>query len=180
MGKPIISQKRGKGGPPYIARSFRWKAKVQLRVVDEQEKTGSVKGTIIDIIKCKGHTGPLVKIKYENKEVAHNFAPLGVKVGDIVESGITAPAKTGNTLQLKNIPEGTSIYNIECKPADRGKLVRAAGVAARVMSITEKEVTVVMPSKKQKIKKSKKQLPKGSFSIMIVKKHLSCLYYHHI
>ena len=35
-----------------------------------------------------------------------------------------AEVEVGNTLPLRNVPEGTYIYNIESRPGDGGKFVR--------------------------------------------------------
>ena len=78
------------------------------------------------------------------------IAPEGVRVGDTIQIGEEVNLKNGNTLQLKNIPEGTLIYNIENMPGDGGKFVRASGAFARVVSNMEKQVTVLLPSKKEK------------------------------
>lgn len=40
-----------------------------------------------------------------------------MNVGDTIVSGETADIKPGNTLEIKNIPVGTMIHNIELKPA---------------------------------------------------------------
>lgn len=55
------------------------------------------------------------------------LAPHGLKVGDIIESGINVPKTIGNTLPLRTIPVGTLIHNIELKPGAGGKYARAAG-----------------------------------------------------
>ena len=44
-------------------------------------------------------------------------------------SGEEAALKPGNTLPLRNIPEGSSVYNIELKKGKGGQLVRSAGAA---------------------------------------------------
>jgi large subunit ribosomal protein L2 len=51
---------------------------------------------------------------------------------------------------IKDLPEGTLIYNIESKPGDGGKFCRASGAAAKIMSKTDNEVTIIFPSKKKK------------------------------
>ena len=45
----------------------------------------------------------------------------------------------------------TLIHNIELNPYDGGKLVRASGSFARVISKTEEAVRVELPSKKEKL-----------------------------
>ncbi len=149
MGKNIISQRRGRGTMTYLAHSHRWKADVKHRNYDDIEKNGVVYGRIIDIVDCPGHTAPLAKIKYENKEVSYIFAPNGTRVNDTIASGFNAPIKEGNTLPLKKIPEGTTIFNVEKLPADGGSFARASGTFAKVVSSSEEVVLVELPSRKQ-------------------------------
>ncbi len=150
MGKRLITQRRGRGTSTYKAPSHRYYGKINYRSYDETERNSVVYGKIEDLIDCPGHMAPLAKVKYDTKEEILLSAPLNVKVGDIVASGASAPVQTGNVLPLKNIPEGTAIYNLECKPGDGGKLVRTAGVFARVVGRVEKGIIVKLPSKKQK------------------------------
>ncbi|NTV24489.1 MAG: 50S ribosomal protein L2, partial [Nanoarchaeota archaeon] len=144
MGKNIIQQARGKGGPRYRAPSFRYKAKVSY------PETATY-GTVVDFVKCQGHSSPLAQIKYDSGQETFVIAAEGIRQGDIVKVGDDAPAVHGNTLFLKDIPIGTSIFNIEGKPGDGGKFVRSGGCFARLLSKTDKEVTVMLPSKKQKV-----------------------------
>ncbi len=151
MGKRLITQRRGKGSPTYKAPSHRYYGELSYRKYDDNEKNGVTYGKIKDLVACPGHSAPLVKIKYDTKEEVLMAAPLNIKVGDVVASGAGAPVQKGNVLPLKNIPEGTLIYNIECKPGDGGKLARTAGVFAKVVAKTaEGKVMILLPSKKQK------------------------------
>ncbi|HLC72082.1 MAG TPA: 50S ribosomal protein L2 [Candidatus Nanoarchaeia archaeon] len=149
MGRQIITQRRGRGTPTYKAHSHRWKIAIKYRNYDELEKTGILNGKIIDIFHNPGFNAPLAKILFENGEMNHIIAPLNMKVYDAVSVGAQAPVKIGNTLPLKNIPEGTDIYNIENLPADGGSFVRSAGGTAKVIMNASNKVTVMLPSKKQ-------------------------------
>jgi len=151
MGKRIIAQRRGKGSTTYRAHSFRWGIKVQHRQYDEKEKTSLMKGKIIDLIHSKGHLAPIAIIHYENNEKQYMYAPENVRVNQEIISGIKAEAKVGNTLPLKNIPFGSLVYNIEIFPGDGGKLCRAPGASAKVLSQLGDEIVVELPSKKQKM-----------------------------
>ena len=88
------------------------------------------------------------------KKISHESplgkALMGKKVGDKVESGLTAPVGTGNTVSLKNIPEGTQVYNIEKAPGDGGKFIRSSGTTGKILAKTEKTVKIMMPSRKEK------------------------------
>lgn len=147
MGKNLIQQRRGKGSSTYKAPSHRYKGKVKH--IDFDKKITN--GKIIDLIKCPGHSGPLANVALEKGGKNLVIAPEGIKVGSIIQSGENVPIKTGNTLLLKNIPEGTAIYNIENIPRDGGKFVRSSGTFAKVITQMKNKVIVQLPSKKKKI-----------------------------
>ncbi len=105
MGKNLIQQARGKGGPTYRAPSFKYKAKVSY------PKNGQT-GIIVDFIKCRGHSSPLAKIKYDSGEETFVIAAEGIKTGDKINIGDVAPLEQGNTLHLKDVPIGTALFNI--------------------------------------------------------------------
>lgn len=150
MGKNIISQRRGRGTTTYRSPSFRFVAEIKHRPYDELEKTSIVKGKIIDILNCPGHTTPLIAIKYENGDKVFNFAAEGIFTGKDITSGQKSKPEIGNIAPLKNIPIGTRIFNIESQPGDGGKFMRAAGSTATIIDKSEKLVTVQFKSKKTK------------------------------
>ena len=41
-------------------------------------------------------------------------------------------------MELKDIPEGTFIHNIELKPGKGGQMARSAGTSAQILGIEEK------------------------------------------
>lgn len=150
MGKRIISQHRGHGGPRYRAPSFNYMGRVRHRAYDEKERQDKVEGIIIDLVDCKGHNAPLAMVEYEDGERVYTIACEKMYAGQIITSGIKSIVKIGNTLPLKNIPEGTQIYNIEKTPGDLGKFVKAAGSFARVDTRSKGTISIRMPSKKVK------------------------------
>jgi len=143
MGKRLIQQARGKGGPTYRAPSFRYKGKATY--INKETS-----GKIVDIVKCQGHSAPLIKLKYEEGSTGFMIAPENIRVGENIEINNKAPLKNGNTLVLKNIPLGTAIYNIENIPGDGGKFVRSSGAFAKVVGHTKNKIIIELPSKKQK------------------------------
>src|SRR6185312_12191162 len=76
----------------------------------------------------------LALLHYKDGEKRYILAPLGLVVGDVVESGEKADIKTGNALPISSIPLGSVIHNIELRPGQGGKLVRSAGGAAQLMA----------------------------------------------
>ena len=85
-------------------------------------------------------------LHYVDGEKRYILAPLGLKVGDIVQSGSGSPIRVGNALPLSDIPTGTPIHNIELYPGRGGQLVRSAGVAAQIMAKQDGYAQVRMPS----------------------------------
>jgi large subunit ribosomal protein L2 len=148
MGKRIIPQARGKGGPRYRAPSFKYVGAAKHKSMGQNAK---LEGSIIDLVRCRGHSAPLAVIKYSTNEVGLSIASEGMKVGEVVACGQDTEVKAGNTMTLKDIPEGTLVYNIECEPGDGGKLCRASGTFARVLSKLPSGVVVELPSKRQKV-----------------------------
>ena len=146
MGKRIIAQRRGKGSTTYRCPSFRFKGGVKHPSISQE----AIKGKIIDLIHSQSHSAPLAKIVYDNGETVLMVAPENIKLNQIIEH-TSKNADVGNTLHLKDIPEGTLIFNIEGIPGDGGKFVRSSGTFARVMAHTGNKTTVLLPSKKQKI-----------------------------
>jgi large subunit ribosomal protein L2 len=145
MGKNLIQQARGKGGPTYRAPSFRYRGATRYIEYEQQQR----KGVIMDLINCPGHSAPLALVNYEEKK-RFIIAPEGVRVGDAVSAGPESEISVGNTIALKEIPEGTLVFNIESQPGDGGKFCRASGAFARVIGKIGNRVIVQLPSKKKK------------------------------
>ena len=146
MGKNLISQKRGKGSIRYRAHSFYYKAEASLPKTTPETRNGKV----MDIVECPGHYAPLSVVVYDNGEECYTIAPEGIRVGEMVQAGENAELKLGNVLPLKNIPEGTSVFNIENHPGDGGKFVRSSGGFAKVVAKLNDRITLLLPSKKRK------------------------------
>ena len=144
MGKRLIQQRRGRGTKTYTSPSFRFKGEVKHPSMETN-------GMIVDLVHCQGHSAPLMQISYLTGNKSLSFAPEGIKVGDEISIGTSTELKKGNVLQLKDIPEGTLIHNIELRPGDGGKLVRTSGSAAKIVAKSDKGVRVVLPSKKEKL-----------------------------
>ncbi|MEK6973910.1 MAG: 50S ribosomal protein L2 [Nanoarchaeota archaeon] len=150
MGKNIIAQHRGRGGPRYRAPSHRYIGRIAYKPYDLKEKTELLTAKVLDIVHDSGHSAPIVILKYENGEKNYMLAAEGISTNSSIETGSKANPSTGNILSLINIPIGMRIHNIEKNPGDGGKFIRAAGCSAVVVSKTENKVTIQFPSKKLK------------------------------
>ena len=102
-------------------------SKHKFRIIDFFRKKKNMKATVDRIEYDPNRTAYIALITYEDKEKAYIISPQGLKIGDTVESGKNAEIKTGNSLELRDIPPGTAIHNVELIPGNGGKLARSAG-----------------------------------------------------
>jgi len=144
MGKRLITQARGAGGPRYLAPSHRYFGAIKYAKPAEN----LVRGEVMDIVNSVGHSAPLMVVKYENDRVSLLPAPLGIKKGETVFAGPGAPILPGSVLKLGDIPTGFPVYNIEHTPFDGGKLIRSSGIAAQIVGKEGGKVLIKLPSKK--------------------------------
>jgi large subunit ribosomal protein L2 len=71
-------------------------------------------------------TSWIALLHYADGEKRYVLAWKGIRVGDEVMCGADATIKSGNRMQLKDIPEGLTVYNLEVVPQTKGKLMRSA------------------------------------------------------
>jgi len=85
-------------------------------------------------------------LTYQNNVMRYILCPHSLSVGDDIVAKTTAPIQIGNALPLYKIPLGTPIHNIELKPGQGGKLVRAAGTIARIIAKEGSWASIRLPS----------------------------------
>ncbi|WEL19207.1 50S ribosomal protein L2 [Candidatus Nanohalococcus occultus] len=140
MGEPIRQQRRGKGSSTWRANSRNGKGDVEI-------KNAETAGTVVDIQHDPARTAPVAIVEYEDGEERAILAPETVQEGDEVHIGPSAPIEPGNTLPIGEIPEGVPIHSIETQPGDGGKLVRASGTYAFVVTHEKGGTRIRLPSK---------------------------------
>ena len=142
MGKRLIQQRRGRTKSKFKAPSHRFKGYV--RYIQEREKN---EGIVQDILHDPGRTAPLASVKLNDDKIILILPPEGIKVGDKIKlTDNKNEIEVGNILPVGKIPEGALVYNIEISPGDGGKLVRAGGSNATVISHDRKKTVVQLPS----------------------------------
>ncbi|AVQ33636.1 50S ribosomal protein L2 [Staphylococcus muscae] len=120
--------------------------KRQYRVIDFKRNKDGIAGKVDSIQYDPNRSANIALIVYADGEKRYIIAPKGLEVGQIVESGSEADIKVGNALQLKDIPVGTVIHNIELKPGRGGQIARSAGASAQVLGKEGKYVLVRLRS----------------------------------
>lgn len=141
MGKNLIQQRRGRTKGRFSAPSHRYKGRIKY------SNTIEMKGIVEEIIHDPGRSSPLAQIRLENNRKMLILATEGVEVGrEIKFTDSKEYCEIGNILSIGLIPEGFPIYNIEIKPGDGGKLVRAGGSSASIASHTSDKTVIRLPS----------------------------------
>src|SRR5438132_13215165 len=116
------------------------------RRIDFRRDKHGVPGKVATIEYDPNRTARIALIHYRDGEKRYILAPLGLKVGDPIESGPDAPVRIGNTLPLEGIPVGSTIHNIELTLGRGGQLVRSAGTSAQLLAKEGDYAVVRMPS----------------------------------
>jgi large subunit ribosomal protein L2 len=116
------------------------------RIIDFKRGKDGVPAKVATVEYDPNRSCRIALLHYRDGEKRYILAPLGLRTGELVESGPTADIKIGNALPIKNIPVGTVIHNIELRPGEGGKLVRSAGVSAQLMAKEDQYSQVRMPS----------------------------------
>ncbi|MBR6772004.1 MAG: 50S ribosomal protein L2 [Clostridia bacterium] len=124
--------------------------KQKYRIIDMKRQTEGV-AEVLTIEYDPNRSANIALIRYEDGKKAYIIAPVGLKVGDKVESGAKSDIKPGNTLPIADIPVGTFIHNIELYPGKGAQLVRAAGAAAQLMAKEGALAQVRLPSGETRI-----------------------------
>ena len=83
---------------------------------------------------------------YADGQKRYILAPLGLGVGDRIHTGPEAPVRTGNTMPLHLIPNGTAVHGVELNPGRGAQIVRSAGAAAQIMAKEGDFVLLRLPS----------------------------------
>ena len=118
----------------------------KYRIIDFKRNQDGIPATVKSIEYDPNRTANIALICYADGEKKYILAPVGLKVGQTVMNGAEAEIKVGNCMELKDMPVGTQIHNIEMYPGHGGQLVRAAGVSAQLMAKEGKYAIIRMPS----------------------------------
>ncbi|MBQ1478061.1 MAG: 50S ribosomal protein L2 [Erysipelotrichaceae bacterium] len=116
------------------------------RIVDFKRNKDDIPAKVVAIEYDPNRNANIALLQYADGEKRYILAPKGLNVGMSVVSGAKTDIKVGNALEMRNMPEGTIVHNLELKPGKGGQLCRAAGVSAQILGIEEKYVTVRLAS----------------------------------
>ncbi len=120
--------------------------KRHYRIIDFKRNKDGIVAKVDSIQYDPNRTAYIALLVYADGEKRYIIAPQGLNVGDKVMSGTGAEIKPGNALELKDIPLGAKVHNIELQPGRGGQMVRSAGLSAQLMAKEGAYATLRLPS----------------------------------
>lgn len=120
--------------------------KRKYRIIDFKRRKDNVPAKVAAIEYDPNRTCNIALLHYEDGEKRYILAPKGLEVGMKVVSGPEVDIRTGNAMELRNMPEGTIVHNVELKPGKGGQMARSAGASAQILGIEDKYVTLRLTS----------------------------------
>ena len=121
-------------------------SKRYYRKIDFKRSKPGIPAKVATIEYDPNRSARIALLHYVDGEKRYILAPLGLKVGDMVQSGQGSAIRVGNALPLQDIPLGTQIHNIELHAGRGGQFVRSAGTSAQLMAKVDDYAQVRMPS----------------------------------
>lgn len=145
----VVSLKKSGGRNVYGRMTSRHRGgghKRRYRVIDFKRDKQGVPAKVATIEYDPNRTARIALLSYADGEKRYIIAPDKLKVGDRVISNSTAAPDNGNSLELRNMPLGTFVHNIELQPGKGGQMARSAGTSAQLVAKTDRYVTLKLPS----------------------------------
>jgi large subunit ribosomal protein L2 len=138
--------------------------KRRYRIIDFHRNKNNIFAKVAGIEYDPNRSSRIALLHYHDGEKRYIIAPVGLKSGDVITSGVDVEMNVGNTTSLRYIPEGVAVHNIELKPGRGGQLVRGAGSVAYISSKEGEYATVRLPSGEHRLIKLDCQATLGQVS----------------
>ena len=148
--KPLLEKQSKSGGRNnngrITTRHIGGGHKQHYRLVDFKRVKDGIPAEVERIEYDPNRTAHIALLKYADGERRYIIAPRGVKAGEQVMSGDSAPIKVGNCLPLRNIPVGSVVHCIELKPGKGAQIARSAGASVQVVAREGRHATLRLRS----------------------------------
>ena len=120
--------------------------KQRYRKIDFVRTKDNVPATVAAIEYDPNRTCRIALLHYHDGEKRYILAPKGVEVGDLLISGSRSEIRPGNALELRYIPVGTVVHNVELKAGGGGRIGRSAGASVQLVAKEGRFATLRLPS----------------------------------
>jgi large subunit ribosomal protein L2 len=120
--------------------------KRKLRLIDFAREKRNITAKVLSIQYDPNRSGRVALLQFDDGERRYIISPLGLQVNDEIIAAPSAEIKIGNAMELRNIPPGIPICNVEIKKGKGGQIARSAGNSCTIMAKEEKYAHVKLPS----------------------------------
>jgi len=120
--------------------------KRHYRLIDFKRNKDNIPAKVASIEYDPNRSANIALLHYADGEKRYIIAPLKLHVGDTLLSGKGAEIQAGHALELKDIPLGTVVHNVELQPGRGGQMARAAGTSAQLVAKEGDYAQVKLPS----------------------------------
>jgi len=120
--------------------------KRNARILDFKREKDGVPAVVAAVEYDPGRSARIALVHYKDGEKRYILAPLGLTVGQALESGERVEPTVGNTMPLGHIPLGLFVHNVEMRPGQGGQLGRSAGSQIQLLAREGEYATLVLPS----------------------------------
>ncbi len=90
--------------------------KRHYRIIDFKRNKDGVPAKVATIEYDPNRSANIALLHYADGEKRYILAPKGLEVGTKIVSGPETDVRVGNAMELRNMPEGTVVHNVELKP----------------------------------------------------------------
>jgi large subunit ribosomal protein L2 len=120
--------------------------KRQYRIIDFKRDKDGVPAKVAEIERDPNRSARIALLHYADGEKRYIIAPKDLKKGMTVMSGDKVEPTVGNCMQLKNVPLGLFVHNVELKPGKGGQIARSAGMYAQIQAREGEYAVLLFPS----------------------------------
>jgi large subunit ribosomal protein L2 len=108
--------------------------KQRYRIIDFKRNKDGIPAKVERLEYDPNRSAHIVLLLYADGERRYAIAPKGVKAGDVLLSGVSAPIRPGNCLPLRNIPVGSTVHCVELRPGKGAQIARSAGTSVQLVA----------------------------------------------
>ena len=120
--------------------------KRKLRLVDFVREKRNMPAKVLSIQYDPNRSGRIALLQYDDGEKRYIISPLGLRVDDEIIAAPNGEIKIGNAIELRNIPAGIPICNVEIKKGKGAQVARSAGNSCTIMAKEGDCAHVKLPS----------------------------------
>lgn len=133
--------------------------KRRYRMIDfDRTSKLDITGKVTSVEYDPNRSAYIMLVTYIDGDKRYHIAPEGINVGDQIITALKGKIRTGARYELRNIPVGYTIYNVELTPGKGGQMIRSAGSTAKIVSLEGTHAQLQLSSGEIRL------IPKKSFA----------------